>query len=352
VRARGERLRLAAPRRAPRAPRRAPPAAFAAPPASRPLEAVGAVAPAPALERELLKDLPLLVESPADDPSLANPRLRAERLGTGWLGVVLELEGVAVDYEYGGAGAASWAALAAEEGRPAPPRWALARAEGMKAAQAVQELFCWTRAPAEVRRLAARREALLAEALGDRAPLVPPGLPELLATLARAGAPAALVSAAPEARVLRTLAAAGLAGAFAAVVTGDDVQRGRPDPEGYLVAAQRLGRPPLRCVVVGAANASVEAAHEVGMRAVAVAGPGVPGYELGAADLVVRSLAALSFVDLKRLFADEEAVAPRSALDADAGSGALRDADASQDEFDDFEDDIFADGDFDDDEPW
>jgi beta-phosphoglucomutase-like phosphatase (HAD superfamily) len=50
--------------------------------------------------------------------------------------------------------------------------------------------------------------------------------------------PTALVCSAPERRVLKTLEEAGLDGFFDTVVTGDDVYRGRPDPEGYLYAAQ------------------------------------------------------------------------------------------------------------------
>lgn len=50
------------------------------------------------------------------------------------------------------------------------------------------------------------------------------------------------------------LAATGLKHAFQTVVTGDDVYRGRPDPEAYLFAAQQLGRPTVRCVVVGNSN--------------------------------------------------------------------------------------------------
>ena len=51
-----------------------------------------------------------------------------------------------------------------------------------------------------------------------------------------------------------SLAATGLKHAFQTVVTGDDVYRGRPDPEAYLFAAQQLGRPTVRCVVVGNSN--------------------------------------------------------------------------------------------------
>ena len=43
-------------------------------------------------------------------------------------------------------------------------------------------------------------------------------------------------------------------GVFDAIVTAEDVHRGRPDPECYLYAAQQIQRPPLRCVVVGNSN--------------------------------------------------------------------------------------------------
>lgn len=46
----------------------------------------------------------------------------------------------------------------------------------------------------------------------------------------------------------------GLDDLFTAVVTGEDVSRGRPDPEPYLLAAQEMGRPPVRCVIIGNSN--------------------------------------------------------------------------------------------------
>ena len=63
--------------------------------------------------------------------------------------------------------------------------------------------------------------------------------------------PVALACSAPEARVLPELEALGLSERLAAVVTAEDVARGRPDPEAVLLAAQRLGRPPIRCVLIG-----------------------------------------------------------------------------------------------------
>ena len=55
----------------------------------------------------------------------------------------------------------------------------------------------------------------------------------------------------------------GLGELFSAVVTGDDVSRGRPDPEPYLLAAQQLGRPPVRCVIIGNSN---QVCNKTGLR--------------------------------------------------------------------------------------
>ena len=66
--------------------------------------------------------------------------------------------------------------------------------------------------------------------------------------------PAALATSSPEARIKPALHLLGLENAFARVVTAEDVYRGRPDPEPYLLAAQQLGRPPARCVVIGNSN--------------------------------------------------------------------------------------------------
>ena len=66
--------------------------------------------------------------------------------------------------------------------------------------------------------------------------------------------PVAVACSAPEARVQPVLETTGLWPALEAVVTAEDVYRGRPDPEAYLLAAQKLQRPPVRCVVIGNSN--------------------------------------------------------------------------------------------------
>jgi beta-phosphoglucomutase len=84
---------------------------------------------------------------------------------------------------------------------------------------------------------------------------------------------------------------------FAAVVSMEDTQRGKPDPQVFLVAAQRLGVEPSQCLVMEDAVAGVEAAKAAGMRCIAVRFVGHhPADRLKAAgaDVVVESLEEVS----------------------------------------------------------
>jgi len=87
---------------------------------------------------------------------------------------------------------------------------------------------------------------------------------------------------------------------FDAVVTGDDVRRKKPDPRIYLLAAERLGLPPARCVVFEDAPAGVVAAKRAGARCVAVTSS-VSREALAGADVVVESLADISLDGLRPL---------------------------------------------------
>jgi sugar-phosphatase len=76
------------------------------------------------------------------------------------------------------------------------------------------------------------------------------------------------------------------------LVCADEIARGKPDPEGYLTAAERLGKTPEECVVVEDAPAGLEAARAAGMPSIGIAGT-YPAAAPAIADLVVPSLAAL-----------------------------------------------------------
>jgi sugar-phosphatase len=56
------------------------------------------------------------------------------------------------------------------------------------------------------------------------------------------------------------------------LICADEIQRGKPDPEGYLTAAKGLGVAPSACVVIEDAPAGLEAARRAGMRSIGVSG--------------------------------------------------------------------------------
>lgn len=110
------------------------------------------------------------------------------------------------------------------------------------------------------------------------------GAAELVATLDRLALPWAVVTSADVRLATARLGAAGISAPM--LVTIDDVAVGKPDPEGYLVAAARLGVDPARCLVVEDAAPGVAAGRAAGAR--------VAGLKGVAADLPIVDLGALA----------------------------------------------------------
>ncbi|KAI4326957.1 hypothetical protein L6164_019467 [Bauhinia variegata] len=234
----------------------------------------------------------------ADNPSLHNPLLRQERMGCGWLGVIFEWEGVLIE-DNPDIEKQAWLALSQEEGKSPPPAFILKRIEGMKNEQAISEVLCWSRDPAELRRMANRKEEIH-QALQGGIYRLRDGSKEFLSLLMQYNIPMALISTRPRKALESAIGTTGIEDNFSVIVAAEDVHRGKPDPEMFVYAAQLLNFIPERCIVFGNSNQSVEAAHDARMKCVAVASKH-PVYELGAADLVVSHLNELSVVDLKNL---------------------------------------------------
>jgi HAD superfamily hydrolase (TIGR01509 family) len=115
---------------------------------------------------------------------------------------------------------------------------------------------------------------------------------EAARTLRARGVPVAVASSSPRERLQRTLGRAGLLDAFDVTVAGDEVAHGKPAPDMFLLAAQRLGVEPGRCVVIEDSPPGVQAGIAAGMVTLAVCR--VPGTEasLAAADRVVDTVSA------------------------------------------------------------
>jgi beta-phosphoglucomutase-like phosphatase (HAD superfamily) len=89
---------------------------------------------------------------------------------------------------------------------------------------------------------------------------------------------------------------------FREIVSAEDVSHGKPDPEVFLKAAEKLGFPPDRSVVFEDAHVGIEAAHRAGMRVIAVATTNRIA-DLGKADRAVHRLDELEPGELAQWFA-------------------------------------------------
>jgi beta-phosphoglucomutase len=124
-----------------------------------------------------------------------------------------------------------------------------------------------------------------------------PGVERWIRRLHEEGWQQAIASSAPRLNVEVVLEATGLAGCFQAIVSAEDVQHGKPNPEVFLTAASRLGVPPKLCIVVEDAAAGIEAALRAGMRSIGVSRAG----NVLPADVFVQSLDLLPDDTLEKL---------------------------------------------------
>lgn len=97
-----------------------------------------------------------------------------------------------------------------------------------------------------------------------------PGVAIWLSRLHQQGWRQAIASAAPRANIEAVLEVLSAKQIFQGIVSAEDVRRGKPDPEVYLLAANRVGVPAERCIVVEDAASGIEGARRAGMRSIGV----------------------------------------------------------------------------------
>jgi beta-phosphoglucomutase family hydrolase len=207
----------------------------------------------------------------------------------GTAAVIFDLDGVLIDS--GAAHHQSWRLLAAELGQEVTAG-RFAASFGRQNRDIIPLLFGGGDDEARIRRLSERKEALYRDLVRGRIPALP-GAVALVRDCRRSGLKLAIGSSAPVENIHLALEEMGIADCFDAVVHDADVTRGKPDPEVFLIAAERLGVPPGDCVVIEDAPSGVQAALAAGMKAV-----GLTTYHaadrLAAANLVVDHLSDLS----------------------------------------------------------
>jgi beta-phosphoglucomutase len=116
-----------------------------------------------------------------------------------------------------------------------------------------------------------------------------PGAEQLVRRVKEAAMRQAIVSSTPCANVEVMLKSLGLWEMLDVIVGEEDASHGKPDPEGFLIAAERLGVPPEDCVVIEDAPEGIAAGKAAGMRCIGVTTTRPPE-RLSQADLVVETL--------------------------------------------------------------
>jgi beta-phosphoglucomutase family hydrolase len=190
----------------------------------------------------------------------------------------------------------SWDRLAKECGKLLPENH-FKRGFGMKNEVIIPELLGWTSVPTEIRILSLRKEAIYREIVREQGMTPLPGVEQWLRTLRDAGIPCVIGSSTHRENITTTLEVLGLADFFQEIVTAEDVKRGKPDPEVFLTAAQRIGVAPGDGVVFEDALVGIAAAKAAGMHVVAVATT-EPKEKLAHANWVVDRLDELSVAQL------------------------------------------------------
>ncbi len=163
----------------------------------------------------------------------------------------------------------AWRLFAEQQGRPMTHDF-FDRTFGLRNEVVLRRHFGPDLSDAEIERMNVAKEAVYHDLARRGGLKALPGVYEWLRWVRANGWRQALATMAPRVNIDLALEALDLAGMFDAIVSGEDVRQGKPDPEVFLLAAERVGVPPPRCVVIEDSPLGVEAARRAGMRCIGV----------------------------------------------------------------------------------
>jgi beta-phosphoglucomutase family hydrolase len=194
----------------------------------------------------------------------------------------------------------AWYILAEREGRVCPEGF-FPKSFGMKNEKVIPELLKWTNDPAEIHRLSLAKEAIYREIIKKEGVTLLPGVLTWLRKLKERGIKSSIASSTIRENIECALEILKIREYFDAIVSGEDVKHGKPDPEVFLLAAKKIGKKPEECVVFEDAHVGIEAGLKAGMKVVALATTHPP-HTLRNAHIVVYSFNDLRLEDIDHLF--------------------------------------------------
>ncbi len=171
---------------------------------------------------------------------------------------------------------------------------------GMRNSEIIPLLFP-DMSPAEMTYVDQAKETRYRELIEEQGIELLPGVAEWIQRFQVTGWKQAVASSAPPENVATIAHVLHFNGTFEALISGADVPRGKPEPDIFLAAAQRLNVPPQHCLVIEDASTGIEAAHRAGMKAIGV----LTTHPHLEADVVVRSLQDLSWEMIEGLMLNE-----------------------------------------------
>ncbi len=214
-------------------------------------------------------------------------------------GIVFDLDGVLVDSHP--AHKRAWKKFFTSVGRHVSDEELEFVLEGQKREDILRH-FLDNLTDEQVKDYGAQKEALFKNSVSEIKFVE--GLPAFLARAVATGLTMAVASSASSGRVEYLLRQLGFKERFQAVVTGDDVTRGKPDPAIFILAADRMNVHPADILVCEDAVNGVEAAKRAGMKCLAIAANGRgPLLERAGADKVVSDFSGANLDELRGLFA-------------------------------------------------
>jgi beta-phosphoglucomutase len=153
--------------------------------------------------------------------------------------------------------------------------------------------------PAELERACEQKQGYFLEMLGREKVPAYEGTVNLVKAIRASGRKTALISSSKN--LARIIGAAGLTGLWDAIVSGNEITKGKPDPQIFLMAAERLGHAPEDCVVFEDAVLGVEAAKRAGSKCIGIDRYGDPA-RLSRADKVVKDLSEMELSQVEAIF--------------------------------------------------